>query len=325
MNMDVRSQVGSLLVPHEADWCSYPSEVFTQDLRAICGQFGVEPGGRDGGLILGSASCRQVSRFEAAIVSLDAQNVVRDRQMLRSDPGDHLFLLVQDAGMCRIHQGGQAHVLEPGDMYLVDSSQPSDFVYDGRRSRQISIHLPREEMLHRFGPVCAGGIEISRNDPLFLAMRAVLAKLFTEDCAVAPHLAEALLSLLGAYLRCLEHQTGAAERKAEAVLSRALAVMERRSHEPAFGTAELAEELAVSPRTLQRHFAAMGETVRERLLSIRLDNARARLRASGSGARDDSLAQIAYEAGFSDLSYFYRAFRTRFGHSPGAARGAVSS
>ena len=32
------------------------------------------------------------------------------------------------------------------------------------------------------------------------------------------------------------------------------------------------------------------------------------------------ISEIAYEVGFNDLSYFNRAFRRRFGHSPGEAR-----
>ncbi|SFP23361.1 helix-turn-helix domain-containing protein [Tranquillimonas alkanivorans] len=299
-----------------------PVEDFARDVQAICGQFCVEPAAQRRGLVAGAASRIQVSRFETAIVSLDAQKVARDQRMIRSDPGDHLFLLVQDKGMCRIHQAGKAHVLSPGDMYLVDSARPSEFVYDGANSRQVSIHLPRDELMHRFGPVCTGGLEIDRDDPLFLAMRAVLAKLFVEDGAVAPHLGEALLSLLGAYLRCLEHQAGMAEKKEEAVLSRALAVIERRCSEPDFGTADLAGELGVSPRTLQRHFSALGETVSERLLAVRLESARARLAAPATPGQ--SVSAIAYETGFNDLSYFYRAFRKRFGTSPGAARKTLS-
>ncbi|MDT0684244.1 helix-turn-helix domain-containing protein [Roseicyclus sp. F158] len=299
-----------------------PVEEFSSTIRAICGNFGIEPSLRGQGLVAGTASRLHLSRFETAVVSCDAERVMRDARMIRDDPGGHLFLIVQDKGTCRIHQSGKSHLLEPGDMFLVDSAQPSDFVYAGQHARQVSLHLPREEMLHRFGPACTGGLGIDRDDPLFLAMRAVLAKLFIEDAVAAPHLGEALLSLLGAYLRCIETQTGMAEKREEAVLSRALAIMERRCHDAGFGPAELADDLAVSPRTLQRHFSALGETASERLMAIRLDMARARLEAPAS--RADSVSTIAFESGFNDLSYFYRTFRKRFGVSPGAARPPLS-
>ena len=216
-------------------------------------------------------------------------------------------------------------MLAPGDMYLVDSTQKSEFVYDGINSRQISIHLPRDEMLHRFGEICTGGIEIDRSDPLFLAMRAVLAKIFTEDIATASQLGEAFLSLLGAYFRCMEHQIDERGRIENAVLSRALLLIDRRATDPEFGPHELAEELQVSPRTLQRHFGAIGDTAGKRLLAVRLDTAHSRLNSIEPGSNRDTIASVAYESGFNDLSYFYKAFRERFDVSPGALRKTVSS
>lgn len=308
-----------------ADLRSRSVEGFSQDLERVCGRFGVESGARANGRIDGDVSTLLVSRFETAIVSLDAERVVRDKRMIRQDPGEHLFLLVQDKGNCRIHQNNVSVLLAPGDMYLVDSSRQSEFVYDGSHSRQVSIHLPRDEMLHRFGDICTGGIGIDRNDPLFLAMRAVLAKIFTEDSTVAPHLGEAFLSLLGAYFRCVDQQEDQRGREANAVLSRALQVIDRNALDPAFGPKELATELQVSPRTLQRHFGTIGETAGKRLLAVRLETAKARLNEVHSDSGRDSIASVAYDCGFNDLSHFYKVFRERFGVSPGAARKGLSS
>jgi AraC-like DNA-binding protein len=300
-------------------------ESFARDIETVCGRFAVEPVAAARGQVDGDVSTMRVSRFETAIVSLDAKRVFRDRRMIRSDPGEHLFLLVQDKGRCRIHQNDETVLLTPGDMYLVDSSRSSEFFYDGMHSRQISIHLPREEMLHRFGDVCLGGIGIDRSDPLFLSMRAVLAKIFTEDsAAVAPSLGDAFLSLLGAYFHCVEHQEAKSSAAANSVLSRALAVIDRNANDPAFGPQELADQLQVSPRTLQRHFGQIGETASKRILSVRLETARARLNALGDGSGTQTIAAVAYDCGFNDLSYFYRAFRERFGASPGDVRKNVA-
>ena len=65
-------------------------------------------------------------------------------------------------------------------------------------------------------------------------------------------------------------------------------------------------------RTFREHYGlSPGEWLRER----RLDQARARLETT-----EDPLSQIALEAGFSDQSHFSRAFRARFGGSPGRLR-----
>jgi AraC-like DNA-binding protein len=300
-------------------------ESFARDIENVCGRFAVEPVAGARGRVDGDVSTLRVSRFETAIVSLDAKRVFRDRSMIRSDPGEHLFLLIQDKGQCQIHQNDASVLLTPGDMYLVDSSRSSEFFYDGMHSRQVSIHLPRDEMLHRFGEICLGGIGIDRSDPLFLSMRAVLAKIFTEDnAAVAPSLGEAFLSLLGAYFRCVEHQESQSSAAANSVLSRALTAIERSAGDPAFGPQELAEQLQVAPRTLQRHFGAIGETASKRILSVRLETARARLNALGESQGRQTVAAVAYDCGFNDLSYFYRAFRERFGIPPGDMRKNVA-
>ncbi|MTI02105.1 helix-turn-helix domain-containing protein [Roseibium sp. RKSG952] len=299
-------------------------EGFSQDLERVCGQFAVESGSASRGRIDGDVSTLPVSRFETAIVSLDAQRVFRDERMIRKDPGEHLFLLIQDKGNCRIHQNDTSVLLTPGDMYLVDSAKRSEFVYDGMNSRQISIHLPRDEMLHRFGAICTGGIGVDHNDPLFVAMRAVLAKIFAEDNAVTLQLGEAFLSLLGAYFRCVSHQEDQNGREANAVLSRALQLIERKATDPAFGPQALAEALQVSSRTLQRHFGTIGETASKRILSVRLETAKARLKEVNSDAGRDTIAVVAYDSGFNDLSHFYKVFRERFGVSPGAARKNMS-
>lgn len=296
----------------------------TSNIRNVCGDFEIEPADVSTGRVIGDVSTISVSRFETAIVSLNAKRVLRDKRMIRRDPGEHLFLVVQDKGNCWIHQNETSVQLSPGDMYLVDSAHSSEFVYNGVDARQVSIHLPREEMLHRFGRVCTGGIAIDRGDPLFLAMRAVLTKIFSDDISVAPHHGEAFLSILGAYFHSVEHQEALRDRTSKGVLSRALSLIDRHAMDPDFGPQRLAELLQVSPRTLQRQFGMLGEPVGRRLLAVRLETARARLNAGDESSGRNTIAAVAYESGFNDLSYFYRAFRERFGMPPGDIRKKVS-
>lgn len=303
---------------------SQPVEELTGHIRNICGDFEIEPPDPCSGRVKGDVSTMSVSRFETAIVSLNAKRVLRDKRMIKRDPGEHLFLVIQDKGNCWIHQNDTSVHLTPGDMYLVDSAHSSEFVYNGVDARQVSIHLPRPEMLHRFGAICTGGIAIDRSDPLFVAMRAVLTKIFSDDASVAPHHGEAFLSILGAYFRSVEHQEALQDRTSKGVLSRALSLIDRHAMDPDFGPQQLAELLQVSPRTLQRQFGALGEPVGKRLLAVRLETARARLNAKCEGAGRNTIADVAYESGFNDLSHFYRTFRERFGMPPGDLRKKVS-
>ncbi|MBB3394809.1 MULTISPECIES: helix-turn-helix domain-containing protein [unclassified Rhizobium] len=288
-------------------------EVLQEEIRKVCGAFDVEPMARTN-VMAGDVATRRMGLFDTAIVALDARHVQRGMKSIRQDPGEHLFLLIQDEGHCRVEQGERSARLAPGDMFLVDSVRPSSFVYDGERSSQLSVHMPRAEMLHRFGKPCTDGVAISRDDPLWLAMRAVITKMLTEPGASA-QLGEAMLSLLGAYL----HSTKTAEAAgpSETLLSRALAMIDRHRADPTFGPGELARRLNVSERMLQRHFRLLGETPGHRLLSRRLELAHATLTQPRTTKPADGIAAVAYDAGFNDLSYFYREFRKKYGCAPG--------
>lgn len=290
---------------------SVPVEILEAEIRRVCGSFDLEPMRRTG-VVNGDVTTRRIGPFDTAIVALDASEVARNSRSIKQDPGEYFFLLMQDAGQCRVEQGDQVAELSPGDMFLVDSVKPSTFLYRGERSNQVSLHIPREEMLHRFGNACTGGLSISRDDPLWIAMRAVIAKMLLEEGAQA-QLGEAFLCLMGAYLHSAR-VNGAA---AETLLSRALAMIDRHRADPTFGPRELATRLNVSERMLQRHFRPLGETPGHRLLSRRLELAHARL-----SARKDQPAEgvtaVAFDCGFNDLSYFYREFRKKYGATPGS-------
>ncbi|TPE51931.1 helix-turn-helix domain-containing protein [Amaricoccus solimangrovi] len=298
-------------------------DLLQDDLRAVCGLFSIEPGPTRRDVVVGDVGPRSLGGVETAVVSFEATRVVRDARLARQQPGEHLFLLIQAAGAARITQGERSADLLPGDMYLVDSTLPSDFAYDGA-STQISMHLPRREMLGRFGAICAGGQRIRRDDPLLEAMRAVVTKMASEPEAANSVLGEAFLGLLGAYFQCLSTQVSLRERAEKAVLSRALRLIDRHAPDPEFGPVALAERLNVSERTLQRHFRTLGETASRRILAARLRTAHARLVGARARPASASIAAIAMESGFNDLSYFYREFRTRYGVPPGAISRAVS-
>ncbi len=256
-----------------------------------------------------------MARFDAVLVSLDALRVTRDARMIRQDPGEHLFVLFQLEGQCRITQHDRHMRLSRGDIFLADSTAPSEFGYSGRLSRQLSLHIPRDDALRRFGSGCAGGVGISRDDPLFPAMLGVLAALTRTEGTAALPLGEAFLSILEGYF----HGTpqGKPACPSGSLYQAALRQIARRAFEPDFDLDGLATDMGVSRRTVQRLFERNGDTFSGRVLALRLDRAWARLKDEKSGA---SIADVAYDCGFNDLSHFYRVFRAQFGQAPGRLR-----
>jgi AraC family transcriptional regulator len=78
----------------------------------------------------------------------------------------------------------------------------------------------------------------------------------------------------------------------------------------------IARELGVHPSHLARTFRARyGESIGDHGRRLRLDWA-----AHELAATDDALASIAARAGFADQSHFTRAFKRRFGVTPGCYR-----
>jgi AraC-like DNA-binding protein len=86
---------------------------------------------------------------------------------------------------------------------------------------------------------------------------------------------------------------------------------------PDFGVETVATELAVTSRTIQLMLEETGSTFSEHVCEHRLRRA---WRLLADVKSHLSIAEVAYEAGFNDLSHFYRVFRRRFGETPTAAR-----
>ncbi|WP_304616739.1 helix-turn-helix domain-containing protein [Paracoccus sp. (in: a-proteobacteria)] len=282
---------------------------FDAALQAVCGGFRVRPSGA--GLVRGAIGRRRLGGLDAALVSLDADCVIRDRAMIRRDPGEHMFLICQAEGSSRIIQGGHDIVLRRGHFYLADAAQPSVFAYRGERSRQISLHLPRSEALARFGRACTGGRVVRADAGRATALNAILAGMIDEGedaCAMA----EALLTIVAASLWADDR---GAEDQGARLYRRALECLARSAFRHGFGLDALAAELGASRRQVQRVFTDHGDTVSGRLNQIRLQAARARLEARADD-RADSIAAIAHDCGFQDLSHFYRQFRRQFGTTP---------
>ncbi|GAB3903362.1 helix-turn-helix transcriptional regulator [Kibdelosporangium lantanae] len=75
----------------------------------------------------------------------------------------------------------------------------------------------------------------------------------------------------------------------------------------------VARELNVSIRTLQRAFAAGGESAIAYIRHRRLEEARLALTTSATRLSISELAALSH---FSDSSHFIRAFKARYGQSP---------
>ncbi len=96
------------------------------------------------------------------------------------------------------------------------------------------------------------------------------------------------------------------------VVAKARRCIFRRYADPSFQIRDIAEQCGVSRRLLETRFVqAVGRTLLQELIEVRMERARALLRDSS-----ETVAAIAESSGFSDTNYFTKAFRHRHGLAP---------
>lgn len=99
-------------------------------------------------------------------------------------------------------------------------------------------------------------------------------------------------------------------------LSRLTEIIEAHLSDERFGVSELAREMGMSRSNLHRKLkAAKGISLSTYIRQIRLERARDLLKQSPS-----TVSQIAFEVGFSSVTYFSKCFHDHFGYSPGEIR-----
>ncbi|MBN3780380.1 AraC family transcriptional regulator [Burkholderia sp. Ac-20345] len=91
---------------------------------------------------------------------------------------------------------------------------------------------------------------------------------------------------------------------------------------PDLTVATIADAFHCTTRTIQNRFAGVGETFSSWLLEERLRKALSMLREPQHSVR--SVEWIGYRCGFASAAHFHRAFKFRFGVTPGSARTQTS-
>jgi AraC-like DNA-binding protein len=101
-------------------------------------------------------------------------------------------------------------------------------------------------------------------------------------------------------------------------LAAILQIIQTRSDDARLSANAVALILGVTPRYVHLILEETGKSFTHHVLEMRLQKAAGLLRDPQWRGR--KIADIAAEAGFSDLSYFSRSFRRRYGLTPSALR-----
>lgn len=234
----------------------------------------------------------------------------------RSDP--HIGLQMTLAGTGFYERGGRFTALPPGCAffdsfpgdfrygYPVDGVDPYEFVWVDFQGE--TAHQLWRRIVQRTGPV----LDLGPGNPLAPLMLGIVhehaAGRLADRYLASARIYEVLMVILSSLSRTRLDLAPLAQR--------ALAEIQGHGLDPDWGIAQLATGLGVSREHLARAFiAAVGVAPKAYLVQFRLQHAQQLLRDRGLG-----LEELARHCGFSCANYLCRAFRSRYGLSPGAYR-----
>jgi AraC-like DNA-binding protein len=247
--------------------------------------------------------------------------VERTPGKVRSQPKDATFVSMMIEGDAFFYHSGGCLTLRPGDTVVYDTDRPYLFGF-GSSMHQLLVDIPRELPAERCdlrstsrGPVLVPGDDPGAAGTSARALRRMLLELVTDPAGAQDAVGEQVLDLVHTM------HTGRGSSSGTAHLLSAKAYIAGHLHDPGLCVDVIARAVGVTPRHLNRAFAAEQTTVAQYLLARRLDRAKADLAAPElAGYR---IADIAFRWGFSSQAHFSRLFRARFGCSPTEMRGTA--
>lgn len=237
---------------------------------------------------------------------------------------DDLTFNVSLGGGRMVQQRGREALVVEGEGVLMTAADPG-VVNISRRSRLISLRMPQKMLRPAIADFDGSLLRPIRRDvpALRLLTNYVEAIRSTEALAVpalrhvvVSHICDLVALALGADrdARELAENRGLRAARRTAILR---AIEERRG-DPGLSASAVAAALGITPRYVHLLLEETGKSFTHHLLEKRLERAAALLRDPRWHHR--RIADIAAEAGFTDLSYFSRAFRQRFGATPSDVR-----
>ena len=245
-------------------------------------------------------------------------HVSRSRAQIGRSSEQCYFLNLQLESECGIDQRGRSVRLAPGQVALFASDLPFRIFHPPDEDMSVaSFWLPRglvEEAL----PAGRAAVICRVSDHPFLGpLIATAARMLDRGArALDAEAAALLLESLARLAAAASARHGAVDPRAArpALLAALLEHVEGRLGDPGLSVGAVAAHFGISKRYLHKLFEPTGETFSRHVLQRRLERAAADL-AAPEQARWP-IAEIAFRNGFSDLSYFNRRFKARFGATP---------
>lgn len=257
-------------------------------------------------------------------VDATAQWLHREPQVDDRSAAQWLFVSTMTRGHGWLNANGERKRVDTGQTVFVDAAQAYSLEFDADFAF-VSAMLPRADLL-AYQPHSPQAHACRVGQPVGAALHAFLQSLSTQDGSAEGSLPSSSRRLydhfVGLMLSAIEpialsapdNQLTASDLLITRIQSALLASLAQ----PGLNSTWVAQQFGLSTRRVQRLFNAQQTTVAKWLLAQRLQRCAEDLADPAQAER--AIGDIAQSWGFSDLSYFSRAFVRHYGQQPSQYR-----
>jgi len=315
-----RESLLSLIPPSDPPAVLLSFEEYLETFASACFQFDL--GSCLPAAFSGWVHARDLFGLSVADCGFNVGQMVRTSRHIRADSIDHYAAVINLSGQSTFTAGDRAVVVNAGDIVLMDKAKPATINVDGAGTvRWLAVQVPRQTLKAHLGFEPRSGVLAEGNRPVSRAFVRLVCESFKE-CENAQegsesHLRTAVYAMLGALFA--NSAPSADDAHTHGLFLRICEIIRNSYTDPHIGPREVAVAGKISQRYLQMLFASRGLTCTQFMLSLRLDHARRLIDERQRLDTGQPLSLLAYASGFRDYNYFARAFRERFGRSPGGS------
>lgn len=243
---------------------------------------------------------------------------VRSNAEIRLNPVSNYMLMLMLEGTMGVSQSDAAITANPGDLVIYHQDRPFSLTFD-QGYTALTFVVPEPIIASHNWPLLARGpVKVgtdTANGRFATGLLRQFADISSLDNLVAEErIVSGALDFIDGAMAVLSGDP-AADGPRGALLEAIKDYIVRNIEDADLDVTKIAAANGVSPRTLNRLFAAQGATPMSWLWNQRLDASYEAIRLR----RINNITDAAYSYGFKSVSHFSSAFKKRFGISPSRA------
>jgi AraC family transcriptional regulator, positive regulator of tynA and feaB len=272
----------------------------------------------------GAISRTDAAPIQISLVKATKHRVLRLRSHIARSSDDLCFVNLQLAGLGRTIQHGYEQMSAPGDLAVADTTEPFE-IANCHDFELFCFAVPRSLLPKSFfgrPRFNLSATETGRALSRTLAGYAELCLGSTRTSAAAA-LTGAHVAELIAHAPDILAEAPCEQMNAPVLLSMMLDYIDRHGDNPELGATMLAQKFRCSRRYVHRLFATTGRSVGEHVNDKRILVCMRNL--LDRNCRYRTIAEIAFTAGFRDISHFNRLFKRSNGAAPREWRRTMTS